>query len=174
MDQSNYLPNQKQRALNKYEFIRLFQGSYGALKLYTYQGPCSRWVDSLNWPNEPHPRFPVQGHILGIGGDALIACPIRSNLTIIFSGCSYGLLHSFKFDNLFSPIFLVRVTFIHIWEYIFRFGSTNSWACEPAREILDEVHKSNWMILPEHFWDPEKITLFQGFQSPEGVLDKSN
>jgi hypothetical protein len=28
-------------------------------------------VDSPDWTGEPHPRFPVQGHILSIGGDAL-------------------------------------------------------------------------------------------------------
>jgi hypothetical protein len=28
-------------------------------------------VDSLEWTDEPHPRFPGQGHILSAGGDAL-------------------------------------------------------------------------------------------------------
>jgi hypothetical protein len=28
-------------------------------------------VESLDWTGEPHPRFPVQDHILSIGGDAL-------------------------------------------------------------------------------------------------------
>jgi hypothetical protein len=29
-------------------------------------------VDSLDLTHEPHPRFPLEGHILNIGGDALV------------------------------------------------------------------------------------------------------
>jgi hypothetical protein len=71
LDQSNYLANQKQGPVNKYEltvFIRLFPGS-GSCKFF--QPPRSPPVDSLDWTDEPHPRFPGQGHILSVGGDAL-------------------------------------------------------------------------------------------------------
>jgi hypothetical protein len=76
------------------------------------------------------------------------------------------LLH-IGFDNLFSPMLLVRVTFIPIWEYIFRLGSTNGWVCDPAWEILDEVHKPNWMILPEDSLDPQNIHFFRAFRALE-------
>jgi hypothetical protein len=39
------------------------------------QGSSSLPVDPLDWTDEPHPRFPVQGHILSIGGDALTKVP---------------------------------------------------------------------------------------------------
>jgi len=71
LDQSNYLPNQKHESVNKYDlavFIRLFQGSESCKSC---QGPSSFPVDSLDLTYEPHPRFPVQGHILSVGGDAL-------------------------------------------------------------------------------------------------------
>jgi len=68
LDQSNYLPNQKQGAVSKYDltvFIRLFEVSERC-KLF------SRFsLHSLDWTHEPHPRFPVQGRILSVGGDAL-------------------------------------------------------------------------------------------------------
>jgi hypothetical protein len=72
LDQSNYLPNQKQAESIKYDltlFIRLFQGSEICK---TFQGPRTLPVDSLNWSSEPHPRGVVQGHIVSVGGDALI------------------------------------------------------------------------------------------------------
>ncbi len=76
LDQSNYLPNQKQGAVNKYYwivFIRLFPRLHqGSERCAIFQGPSSLPVeDSLDLTHEPHPRFPVQGHILSIGGDAL-------------------------------------------------------------------------------------------------------
>jgi hypothetical protein len=37
-----------------------------------FQGPSNLQVDSLDLADEPHPRFPVPGHILSFGGDALI------------------------------------------------------------------------------------------------------
>jgi hypothetical protein len=30
-------------------------------------------MDSVDWTDEPHPRFLMQGHILSVGGDALMA-----------------------------------------------------------------------------------------------------
>jgi hypothetical protein len=39
-----------------------------------FQGPSSRLpVDSLDLTDQPHPRIPVQAHILNVGGDALRA-----------------------------------------------------------------------------------------------------
>ncbi len=52
-------------------FIRLFQGSESCA---FSEGPSSLRVYSLDLTDEvcePHRRFPVQGHILSIGGDAL-------------------------------------------------------------------------------------------------------
>jgi hypothetical protein len=71
LEQSNYLSNQKQGSVNKYDFtmfVRLFLGSE---RCESCQGPSSFPVDSLDLTNEPHPRFPVQGRILSFGGDAL-------------------------------------------------------------------------------------------------------
>jgi hypothetical protein len=34
-------------------------------------------MDSLDLTDEPHPRLPVQGHILSVGGDA-ISMQLRS------------------------------------------------------------------------------------------------
>jgi hypothetical protein len=75
LDQSNYLANQKQQgAVNKHYwivFIRLFQDSTRALKGVQFFRVPAVLEDSLDLTNEPHPRFPVEGHILSIGGDAL-------------------------------------------------------------------------------------------------------
>jgi hypothetical protein len=72
LDQSNYLANQKQGAVNKYDltvFISLFDGSSRALKSCTcFQGPSFLPVDPLDLNIEPHPRLPVQGHILSWWG----------------------------------------------------------------------------------------------------------
>jgi hypothetical protein len=39
-----------------------------------FRGPSSLLVDSLDLTNEPHPRFPVHGHIrMSVGGDALMS-----------------------------------------------------------------------------------------------------
>ncbi len=38
-------------------------------------------MDVLDWTDEPHPRFPVQGHILSIGGDALTKVPRSTSVT---------------------------------------------------------------------------------------------
>jgi hypothetical protein len=73
LDQLNYLPNQKQGAVNKYDltvFIRLFESSESCA---FFQGHNSLLLDSLDLTAVPHPRFPVQGHILSIGGDVLTA-----------------------------------------------------------------------------------------------------
>jgi hypothetical protein len=44
-----------------------------ALKaLHIFQGPGHLPVDALNLTHEPHPRFPAPGHVLSVGGDALI------------------------------------------------------------------------------------------------------
>jgi len=58
LDQSNYLANQKQGAVNKYNlivFCRLFQGSESCLFFQSFP------VDSLDLIDEPHPRLRVQG-----------------------------------------------------------------------------------------------------------------
>ncbi len=117
LDLSNYLANQKQGAVNKYDltvFIRMFQGSSRALKsviscrvpvvfqwihwiglmnliqdfhlqgskiCHFLQGSSSLPVDPLDWTDEPHPRFLVQGHILSIGGDALTKVPWSTSVT---------------------------------------------------------------------------------------------
>jgi len=74
-EQSNYLANQKQGTVNKYDlivFITLLLGSSRALKVCAFlQGPSSLPVDSLGSTDEPHPRFPEQGHVLSVGGEAL-------------------------------------------------------------------------------------------------------
>ncbi len=61
---------QSETGCNFTGFIRLIQGSESCA---CYQGPRSFPVDSLDLTNEPHPRFLVQGHILSVGGDALMA-----------------------------------------------------------------------------------------------------
>jgi len=91
LDQSNYLANEKQGAVNKYEltvFIRLFQGS-GSCKFF--QGPSSPPVDSLDWIDKPQPCFPGQGHILSVVGDAL---SVQSPAVLQISGgnCGFNLL----------------------------------------------------------------------------------
>ncbi len=71
LEQSNYLANQKQGAINTYDFtmfIRLFLGSASCA---IFQGRGSLRVYSLDSTDEPHLRFAVQGHILSVGGDAL-------------------------------------------------------------------------------------------------------
>ncbi len=39
--------------------------------MHFVQGPSNRPVDSLDWADQRHPRFPVQGHMLSVGGDAV-------------------------------------------------------------------------------------------------------
>jgi len=56
-------------------FIRLFQGSssQGSESYAYFQGPSSLPDDSLDsTTDEPHPRFLLQGHIVSVGGDALL------------------------------------------------------------------------------------------------------
>jgi hypothetical protein len=63
----------KQGAVNKYDltvFIRLFQSSEICA---FFQGHNSLLLHSLDLTAVPHPRFPVQGHVLSIGGDVLTA-----------------------------------------------------------------------------------------------------
>ncbi len=52
LNQSNYLANQKQGAVSKYDltvFLRLFQGSSRTLKMCAiFEGPRSLAVDSLD------------------------------------------------------------------------------------------------------------------------------
>jgi len=74
LDQSNYLTNQQEGAVNKFDltvFIRLFQG---AGRCACFQGCNSLPVDQLDRTVAPHLRFPVQGHILSTGGEALSWC----------------------------------------------------------------------------------------------------
>jgi hypothetical protein len=64
LEESNYLPNQKQAAVNKYDFtvfITLVQGSETGGMFER-----SQWI---HWVGLT--RFPVQVHILSVGGDAL-------------------------------------------------------------------------------------------------------
>jgi hypothetical protein len=70
LDQWNYLANQKQGTVNKYDltvFIRLFQGSESCT---FFQGHRSLPVNPLDLTAVHYPRFPVQGHILSTNGDA--------------------------------------------------------------------------------------------------------
>jgi hypothetical protein len=70
LEQSNYLANQKQRAVDTVFIIRI----HGSESCACFQDPRSLPVDSLDFSDEPpHARFEVQGHILSIGGDALMA-----------------------------------------------------------------------------------------------------
>jgi hypothetical protein len=69
-EQSNYLPNQKQGTINRYDltlFIRLFLGSSNFQGFRVFQAQKS----SSGITDETHPRFPLKDHILNIGGDAL-------------------------------------------------------------------------------------------------------
>ncbi len=65
----------EQGAVDKYDltvFIDSSRAPPGLWKaVYFVQGPSNLPVDSLDWVDQPHPRFPIQGHILSIGGDAL-------------------------------------------------------------------------------------------------------
>jgi hypothetical protein len=68
LDQWNYLANQKQGAVNKYDltvFIRL-----GSESCTFFQGHRSLRVKTLDLTAVHYPRFPVQGHILSTNGDA--------------------------------------------------------------------------------------------------------
>jgi hypothetical protein len=73
LDQSNYLPNQKQGALNKYDlivFIRLLQVSSRALKtVQLLQGPSTGFCSSTS--SNISSGGVGGGHTLNIGGDAL-------------------------------------------------------------------------------------------------------
>ncbi len=63
LDQSNYLDNQKQGAVNKYDLtllIRLLQGSESCA---FFQGHSSLPVNPLALTAVHHLRFPVQGHL---------------------------------------------------------------------------------------------------------------
>jgi hypothetical protein len=78
LDRSNYLANQKQgTTVNKHDltiFIGLFQGSESYEISRVSSGFTGfYWIplDPLDLTDEPHPRFPVQGHTLSGGGDAL-------------------------------------------------------------------------------------------------------
>jgi hypothetical protein len=61
LDQSNYLANQKQGAVNKFGwtvFIRLAQGSSSALKaVQFFRVPAVFLVNPLDLTPVPHPRF---------------------------------------------------------------------------------------------------------------------
>jgi len=73
-------------------FIRLFQSSsQGSESCAFFQGASSLPEDSLDSTDEPHPRFLVQGHVVSVGGDALIEHlhPKTVNNSFIFNerGC---------------------------------------------------------------------------------------
>jgi hypothetical protein len=56
------------RGVNKYDltvFLRLFQGFQSCV---CFQGPICLPVDLLDSTDEPHLTFPVQDHILTVGG----------------------------------------------------------------------------------------------------------
>jgi hypothetical protein len=62
LNQSNYLANQEQEAVKKYDltvFIRLFQGSSRPLKDVHFQGHSSFPVGPLNMTAAPHPKIPT-------------------------------------------------------------------------------------------------------------------
>jgi hypothetical protein len=73
LDQSNYLSNQKQGAINQYNlsiFIILLQGSSKALQaMYSSRVVA---VDSLDMTAAHHPRFSMQGPIPSTGVHALM------------------------------------------------------------------------------------------------------
>jgi hypothetical protein len=72
LDQSNYLANQKQGAVNKYKFtvfMRHFQGSSRPLEDVYFSRATA--VGPLDMTAAPQPKFPVQGHIVSTGGAAL-------------------------------------------------------------------------------------------------------
>ncbi len=75
LEQSNNPVNQKHGAVNKRNltvFIRLLQGSSRALERRAlFQGHIGLPANSLDFTAVPHRRFPLQGHILSAGGDAL-------------------------------------------------------------------------------------------------------
>jgi hypothetical protein len=48
--------------------ILLFQGSLSKVVHFFKVPAAFHWIST----DEPHPKFPVQGHMLNIGGDALI------------------------------------------------------------------------------------------------------
>jgi hypothetical protein len=76
LDESNSLTNQKGGTVNKYDltvFIRLIKGSSRALSesCAFFQSHSNLPVDLLDFTAVPHPRIPVQDHVLSAGGDAL-------------------------------------------------------------------------------------------------------
>jgi hypothetical protein len=74
LDQSNYLANQNQGAVNKYKFT-VFMRLPGILQALGrcafFQGHSSVPVGPPDMTAAPHPKFPVQGHIVSTGGAAL-------------------------------------------------------------------------------------------------------
>jgi hypothetical protein len=93
LDQSNYLANRKQRAVNKYDltlFIRLFQGSSRALEGHAIFRPPAVFGRMLDSTHEPHPRFPVQSHT---HTHNCWSCTIVTHLfkyTQVFKNCTLG------------------------------------------------------------------------------------
>ncbi len=62
----------EQGAVNKYDLtVCLLLDCSWAPPPSALKSPTKFPVDSLDLTYEPHPRFPVQGHILNAGGDAL-------------------------------------------------------------------------------------------------------
>ncbi len=104
LDQSNYLANQKQGAVNKYDltvFIKLSQGSSRALKAMHFFRVTAvfQW---LHWA-VPHRRFSVQGHILSAGGDALSEYKIsKYSLSLRTTNIGYQLPTLYKIPASFG------------------------------------------------------------------------
>jgi len=70
--QSNHLPDQKQGPVTKYNltvFIRLTAPGLALKGVVLFRASASSLP--LDFTDEPHPRFLVQGHMLSTIGDAL-------------------------------------------------------------------------------------------------------
>jgi hypothetical protein len=73
-------------------FTTLFQGSSKALKAVDFIRVSSGGFTAFEWWTS-HPRFPMQGHILNIGGDALILVHVGFGIkSIVYWVCSWYLL----------------------------------------------------------------------------------
>jgi hypothetical protein len=92
LDQSNYLANEKQGAVNSYDLIvfkRLLQGSSRAVNAVGFSSVSSGFTGSTD---EPHLRFPLEGHILSIGGDFLrfFSSSLNSHSYVDFNSTSFN------------------------------------------------------------------------------------
>jgi hypothetical protein len=78
LDQSNYLASQKQGQVKKLT-LTVSIGLFPRLSFKGSQQSSSGLFTGGDSTYEPHPRFPVQDHILNIGGDALLHYKFERN-----------------------------------------------------------------------------------------------